>query len=243
VNHPPRRSATLLPALLGLVAVGLLSVLVAGPAHATAYRYWSYWQGASGQWEPAQTGPAGYSVVDQDVQGWRFGITAESPTQAPDNAPVFAELCPDLAAAEPADDQLRVAVVVDPGFVADAPKGQTPPADEVSCVTVPRGSTGNQALAAATRVDDDNGLVCALNGYPEGECSAEVPDAQASAAAAAAEDEQPNPAAISAASASGDSAPAEAPAGTGLIVGAAALAAVVGALVVLVRRRRGGGGS
>ena len=121
------------------------------------------------------------------------------PSQPPDNAPVFAALCPDLAAAGATSGQVRVAVVVDAGYAADAPTGQTPPGDVVSCVTVPEGSTGNQALAAAGAVTDDGGLICSINGYPEGECGNEVSDADAAAAATAAKDEQPNPAVVAAA--------------------------------------------
>ncbi len=89
-------------------------------------------------------------------------------------------------------------MVVDAGFVADAPSGQTPPADEVSCVTVPSGSTGSQALSAAGTITEQNGLVCAIDGFPANECSAEITDAEASAAAQAAASESPNPAQIGA---------------------------------------------
>ncbi len=226
-------------ALWGLTALlaGLLATLtLASPASATAYRYWSYWQGASGTWVAAQTGPGDYDVVDQDVQGWRFGITADSPGQAPDNTPDFAALCPDLASGSAPAGQLRVAVVIDAGFVADAPTGQTPPADSVSCVTVPEGSTGNQALAAAAEVSDQGGLVCAVNGYPTDECAAEVSDADAATAAAAAATEPANPAAVGA--------PASAPAtdsssGPGAIlwVGLAAVVALLVGVLLASRRR------
>jgi hypothetical protein len=170
-------------------------VCAAGSAQAAAYRYWSYWQGASGQWVAAQTGPGDHVVTDADVQGWRFGITSDAPSTPPDNDPDFAALCPALAATPAAHAMVRVAVVIDGGPTAAAPKGEAPPADQIACVTVPAGSTGNQALAAAASVRSEGSLVCAVNGYPATECGAEVTDDVAAAAASAAASEKPNPAA------------------------------------------------
>lgn len=225
-----RLAAAILLPLVGLVLAG---VALASPASASPYRYWSYWLGASGAWEVAQTGPGGYSLVDRDVQGWRFAITTESASQKPDNAPDFNSLCPALAAGDAPEGKLRVAVVIDSGFVADAPDGLQPPADVVSCVTVPAGSTGNQALAAAGNVREQGGLVCAINGYPTDECGAVVSDRDAAAAASAAATEKPNPAVVAA---SGQAASAPGLPGA-TILGLAALVGLVGA-AFLIRRRR-----
>jgi hypothetical protein len=237
VIHPLPRRAIAAPLAL---AIGLLAVLAtAAPAAAAAYRYWSYWQGASGTWVAAQTGPADHAVVDQDVQGWRFAISTAEVTAAPDNAPVFAALCPQLAAGGTVEGQLRVAVVVDSGFAADAPEGQTPPADLVACVTVPEGSTGSQALAAATSVDEQGGLVCAVNGYPTDECGAEVSDADAATAAQAAADEAPNPAVIAAPPAQDGANGDDGGGPRTFLIGAAVLAALLLAawLIPAARRR------
>ena len=231
--------------LITLISATLAAVALAAPAHAAAYRYWSYWQGDSGTWVAAQTGPGDYAVVDGDVQGWRFAITTDMPAQAPDNDPDFAALCPDLDAAGATSGELRVAVVIDAGFVADAPDGETPPADVVSCVTVPEGSTGNQALAAAGAVNEDGGLVCAINGYPADECGAEVTDADAAAAATAAEAEEPNPAVVAAATTT-DEASAEAVTTTessssswvGFLLGAVVIGALIAAAFIIPKRRR-----
>ncbi len=234
----PGRTAAL---LITLLAAALATVALAAPAEAAAYRYWSYWQGATGTWVAAQTGPGDYTLVDSDVQGWRFTVTAETPTQGPDNAPVFADLCPDLSAAGATAGQVRVAVVIDAGYAADAPTGQAPPADAVSCVTVPEGSTGNQALAAAGAVTDDNGLICSINGYPEGECGTEVSDADAAAAATAAKDEQPNPAVVTAGTATDDAATTSDSGGSswvGFALGALVLALLLGAAYWIPRQRR-----
>jgi hypothetical protein len=233
----PGRAAAL---LITLLTAALATVALAAPAHAAAFRYWSYWQGATGTWVAAPTGPGDYTLVDSDVQGWRFTITTDTPSTPPDNPPVFADLCPDLAAAGATAGQVRVAVVIDAGYTADAPEGQTPPGDVVSCVTVPEGSTGNQALAAAGAVTDENGLVCSINGYPEGECGSEVSDADAAAAAAAAQDEQPNPAVVAAGTTT-DATTTTSTAGTsraGFVLGTLILALLIGAAYWIPRRRR-----
>ncbi|HYN57457.1 MAG TPA: SCO2322 family protein [Motilibacterales bacterium] len=227
--------------LITLLTAALATVALAAPAQAAAYRYWSYWQGDSGTWVAAQTGPGDHTLVDSDVQGWRFAVTAEAPMQGPDNAPVFADLCPDLSAAGTTAGQLRVAVVIDAGYIADAPAGQIPPADVVSCVTLPEGSTGNQALAAAGAVSEDGGLICSINGYPEGECAAEVSDADAAAAATAAEGEQANPAVVAAGATDQDTTSTTDSGGnsrTGFAVGALILALLLGAAFWIPAQRR-----
>lgn len=240
-----QRTATVLFAGLAAAALALAMIALtpAAPAHAAAYRFWSYWQGATGQWVMAQTGPSEYQLVDEDVQGWRFAISTEEISQKPDNSPDFAALCPDLAAAAAPSGELRVAVVVDSGFVAEAPAGQTPPADVVSCVTVPEGSTGAQALAAAATVTESGGLICAVNGYPADECSAEVSDADAAAAAAAAATESPNPAVVAGPSASAPADPAstsETASPAWFVGGVVVLAALVAAAfgIPALRRRQ-----
>ncbi len=230
-----RLISPLLAAALALLAV----VAVSGTAQASAYRYWSYWQGSTGTWVAAMTGPGDYSVVDRDVQGWRFGITADLPSVPPDNSPDFATLCPQLAADTPPAGAVRVAVVVDAGFVADAPSGQVPPADSISCVTVPEGASGNQALAAAVSVTDEQGLVCSIGGYPQGECTSEVADADAAAAAQAAKQESANPATPGASQTSAATESAGNPLGAWApVAGIAAVAALVVATVAVVRSRR-----
>ena len=226
--------------LITLISATLAAVALAAPAHAAAYRYWSYWQGDSGTWVAAQTGPGDHTVLDEDVQGWRFAITTDMPAQAPDNDPVFAALCPDLAAAGATAGELRVAVVIDAGFTADAPEGETPPGDVVSCVTVPEGSTGNQALAAAGAVNEDGGLVCSINGYPADECGNEVSDADAATAATAAEAEEPNPATVAAATTTDEATTTTESSSSwvGFLLGAVVIGALIAAAFIIPKRRR-----
>ncbi len=225
-----------IPALLLAAAIPLLATTaLAGPAQAASYRYWSYWLGTSGTWQSAAVGPGDHEIVDGDVQGWRFSITAAMPSETPDNAPDFPSLCPDLADTGAPDGQLRAAVVVDSGFTAAAPDGQAPPRDVIACVTVPEGSTGYQALAAAAAVSDQGGLVCSINGYPQGECGAEIPDEVATTVAEAAAAEQPNPALAGAPAEQPDDS-ATSPAG--FLAGAAVLAVLLAAAVAVPRLRR-----
>ncbi len=237
---PGRRSAALsiCRVTTALVTTALVTVALAAPAQATAYRYWAYWLGSSGTWVAAQTGAGSHVLVDEDVQGWRFGITTQDPAQGPDNDPDFAALCPQLAQDGPVEGQVRVAVVIDSGFLAEAPDGETPPADEVACVTVPEGSTGNQSLAEAGSITDQGGLVCGINGYPSDECGAPVPDDVAVAAQEAASSEAPNPAVVTVSTAQRTA--TDDPAGSssaGLWVAVLAIIALVGSAGLVWRRR------
>jgi hypothetical protein len=81
-------------------------------------------------------------------------------------------LCPDLTSAP--SGQKRVAVVLDFGTAAEAPRGETPPPARIACVVVPVSANGVQVLAAATAIRSKDGLVCALSGYPQAECATSV---------------------------------------------------------------------
>lgn len=153
-----------------------LSALLVAPWLATsaqasdAYRYWSYWWGgADGSWEYAQSAPAQRILTDGDVEGWLFLASAEqTPSQQPGEPADFAAICTD---GEPVAGQVRVAVVIDYGNPDIAPEGSSVPQGPVtSCVTVPQGSTGEQALAAAAEVRSEQGAVCGINNYPSSGC-------------------------------------------------------------------------
>jgi hypothetical protein len=231
----------------GALALALLAVvLVAAPAHAAAYRYWTYWQSPTGSaaWAFATQGAGTWVPADGDVEGWAFGITTASadPEDAPGAAPDFAAIC----ASTPAEpDRKRVALVIDAGPAAVAPDGDTPPPASSTCVVAAPDATGYEILRSVVEVRTDNGLVCGLGGYPSTECAPVLDDEQAAellalansaeqASATAPETDVPADASLPAA----PDAPADggSPIATIAVVGG--LAAVTGVLVL--RRRRVG---
>jgi hypothetical protein len=153
-------------------------VVSAPAAEAVSYRYWTYWSGerpgTAAAWTFSSRGPATDVVKDGTVIGWRFAVTAQAGTTRPRAAAGLATLCPDLA--DPVPDRTRVALVVDYGTAADAPPGQQPPLTgsvRVECLTI-AGSrvTGATVLdEAGVAVRTENGLLCALDSYPRGECA------------------------------------------------------------------------
>ena len=66
------RRAALLCVLAGL----LLSAT--SPAHATGYRYWSFWDRTGTTWTYATQGPSTAVPSDGDVQGFRFAVSEDS---------------------------------------------------------------------------------------------------------------------------------------------------------------------
>lgn len=178
------RAAAVVVGVLVALPLALAAVLAsAAPAEASTYRYWTYWWGsgtgktASG-WTFAQVGPAGHRVDDTWVLGWRFATTSTVGSTPPRQSADFATLCPGLSA--PVTGSVRVALVIDYGTTADAPPGQTPPTTSTvrrECLTVAAGSRGVDVLrAAGVTVRSENGLICALDGYPVGECAPVVAD-------------------------------------------------------------------
>ncbi len=177
----PRRvtAAALAVAVLGVPVTLALAVVLAPAAEASTYRYWSYWWGErpdrSATWQYASQGPATHTVADTWVLGWRFATAPENGASPPRQSARFTDLCPGLDT--PVVGSVRVALVVDYGSASDAPPGQTPPTSSsvrVECLTLPTTSrvTGSTVLAAAgVAVRTEAGLVCALDGYPKGECA------------------------------------------------------------------------
>jgi hypothetical protein len=180
MTHARRATATALAvAVLGVPVTLGLAVALAPAAEASTYRYWSYWwgerPGKPAAWQYAAQGPATHSVGDTWVLGWRFATAPENGASAPRQSASFAALCPGLDA--PEAGSVRVALVVDYGSSADAPPGQTPPTSSsvrVECLALPTSPrvTGSTVLGAAgVPVRTEAGLVCALDGYPKGECA------------------------------------------------------------------------
>jgi hypothetical protein len=212
-------------------AAVLLLVLGATPAHATGYRYWSYWLRSGGTWTYAQTGPATHTPKDGDVEGWRFAVSADAAARAtrPRGAADFAAICGGTA---PAAGRTRVALVIDPGTPGDAPGGATPPAARTACAQVPSGASSADALASVARPlrYDSAGILCAIGGYPETGCGEQVsghgPDPAAGSPA------------TSAGTAAGGTGSHHAGPALGLLAGLAVVLALVGAARWQSRGRR-----
>ncbi len=179
-----RRTTTALAAVVVGVLAALPLLLAAPPAQASTYRYWTYWwaasnTGRSGSWVFSSVGPAGHRVNDTWVLAWRFSTTTSTTGGAkPRQSSDFATLCPSLSSPVPGKD--RVALVLDYGTASDAPPGQRPPSTttaRVECLTLPSHPTGLAVLnAAGVTIRSQDGLVCALDGYPQGECAPLVAD-------------------------------------------------------------------
>ncbi|UYQ61839.1 SCO2322 family protein [Streptomyces peucetius] len=178
--------------LLGLGT--LLTVLVAVPAQAAGYRYWSFWQSGDGRWTYATEGPATARPADGSVHGFRFSVSENSGDAAkPRRAPDFAAIC----AKTPAKDGTkRVALVIDPGTVKDAPQGETPPALRTACAQVAGTATTAEALAQVAKPlrYNSQALLCAISGYPKSGCGEQLsgPAAKPDPAEARTDDDGPS---------------------------------------------------
>ncbi|MEW2132612.1 SCO2322 family protein [Streptomyces sp. NPDC005435] len=162
-----RRAVTLLVA-------ALLPLAGAAQAHATGYRYWSFWDRSGGHWTYATQGPSTTRPEDGDVQGFRFAVSADSADATrPRGTADFDTVC----ARTPAKHGTkRVALVIDFGTPADAPSGEKPPPVRTACVRVAPDATTAEALAATAKPlrYDTNALLCAISGYPHRGCGEQV---------------------------------------------------------------------
>ena len=183
---PAQRVAAVVVGVLVAVPLALVALLAAAaPAEASTYRYWTYWWGddtgkTKPGWTFAKVGPAGHTVQDTWVLGWRFATSRSTTGSAPPRqSSDFTTLCPRLA---PVAGSVRVALVIDYGTSADAPPGQRPPTTtsvRVECLTIagsPRGTDVLRDAKPPVQVRSENGLICALDGYPRDECAPVVPD-------------------------------------------------------------------
>ena len=175
------RSRVALVCIAALAAVH--TVLLAPGAHAAAYRYWTYWQGTSGEWVFATAGPAFTLPADGAVEGWRFAVTTQSGTASakPTRDADFNAICSETPA-QP--DLKRVALVVDFGIPQDAPTSESAPSAIATCVSIKQEASGYDVLRSVVEVRTDDGLICGLAGYPALECAPIVEDKGAAAPSA-----------------------------------------------------------
>ncbi|SDK01625.1 SCO2322 family protein [Streptomyces indicus] len=166
---------TRLRAATALLVGAVLAVLLAAPAQADAYRYWSFWfKDDKGAWAYATQGPATAKPSDGDVEGFRFAVSEDSADAAkPREDADFAAICADT---EPKDGHKRVALVIDFGTAKDAPSGETPPEPRTACAQIAADGTSADALAAVAKPlrYDSNALLCAISGYPKSGCGDQV---------------------------------------------------------------------
>ncbi|MCN9243586.1 SCO2322 family protein [Streptomyces sp. RY43-2] len=207
-----RRAATAL-------ALALLVLFTGGQAHATGYRYWSFWERQGEAWTYATQGPSLSRPADGDVQGFRFAISEDSQRATkPRGTTDFATICADTPAQS---GKKRVAIVLDFGTAEDAPSGEKPPARRTVCARVREDATTADALAAVVPPlrYDTNALLCAIAGYPHQGCGEQIRDTAQSKPDESSTSSHGTPSA-------------------GLLVGAVAVAALGGAAIWQARRRR-----
>lgn len=158
----------------GLLCAALVLLAGAGQAHATGYRYWSFWERTGSRWTYATQGPSNVRPDDGAVEGFRFAVSADSADASrPRGAADFGTIC---AGTPAGSGTKRVALVLDFGTPADAPSGETPPARRTACARVSADATTAEALAAVAKPlrYDTNALLCAISGYPEKGCGEQV---------------------------------------------------------------------
>jgi hypothetical protein len=180
LNVPPARAqhrrlavllATMLVAILAtLVATVTASVTASAAGAQEAFRFWGYYAWQGGKWEFSQVGPDQTKPAEGAVEGWRFAVSPpEASPRVPRATGDFSAICGSTAAVS---GKKRVAVVIDYGVPAEAPKGETPPQARGACAVVAAGADGVQVLQAVAPVRAQEALVCAIDGYPRTECGA-----------------------------------------------------------------------
>jgi hypothetical protein len=178
MKSPLRRTTA---ALITLLVTGFALVATASSASAEdGYRYWNYSHLAGDAFEFAQTGPGDAMPKDGDVEGWRYGTSTVSQGISPRadlDSVTFDAVC---GAAEAAAGEKRVAVLIDYGTESDA-DGATTPEPRAECAVVPNDANGQQVLDAVVDLRADQGMICALDGYPAKGCGEPVGDAEVSA--------------------------------------------------------------
>ena len=159
-----------------LLAIVLIASFTTPSAQAASkgWRYWAYFQSAPGAtaWKTAMTGPT-VDIADGSVEGWSFVFDSDDiPSQAPRIAPSFKKICGSTKADK---DTKRIAVVIDFGLTAYAPKGEKVRKTISTCVRTAKTSQGIDVLGQITKVRAaSSGLICGLNGYPAKECGVEI---------------------------------------------------------------------
>jgi hypothetical protein len=230
--------ARLRAALVPLIAA-LLAVTVTGPAQAVDYRFWGFYQLASGSWSFAQKGPDQTVPEDGTVEGWRFAVSGADSSRFPRDLLTFDEICSTTPASA---GNKRVGLVVDFGRAADSADNATPPEPTSVCAVVPTAATSVDVLKEAGDLRSEKGIVCAVDGYPATDCGGEVKDVSAEAKAADTPVQIAAPAAATSAAGAQDTSPTSAEAEdsgnvVAYVIAGIALLALLAFLLVRSRTR------
>ena len=161
--------------LITLLILGT-SVFTIPTSHSATkgWRYWGYYQAAPGatSWTTAMTGPT-VDVADGAVEGWSFVFSSDDvPSVPPKIKPNFKAIC-GKTMADP--DTKRVALVIEFGSKAWAPKGEKPAKTITRCVRTALDSQGIDVLGQVVKIRAaSSGPICGLNGFPAKECGVEI---------------------------------------------------------------------
>ncbi|MDA2963364.1 MAG: SCO2322 family protein [Actinomycetota bacterium] len=163
-------------AILLTLTILASSIVITPLANAAdkGWRYWGYFQSAHGRstWVAAMTGPT-VDIADGSVEGWSFVFSSNDiPSVAPKVAPSFKAIC---AKTKADPDTKRIAVVIDFGASAWAPKGEKVAKTITRCVRTAKESQGIDVLGQVVKIRAaSSGLICGLNGFPAKECGVEI---------------------------------------------------------------------
>jgi hypothetical protein len=173
LNRKSSQKITHVLALL-IFTLSQFAPITSATAADKGWRYWGYYQAAPGatKWTAAMTGPT-VDIEDGAVEGWSFVFSSDDiPSTPPMIKPNFAAICGKTKADK---DTKRIALVVDFGSKAYAPKGEKVQKTITTCVRTAKTSQGIDVLGMALKVRAaKSGLICGLNGYPAKECGVEI---------------------------------------------------------------------
>ncbi|WP_246531042.1 SCO2322 family protein [Streptomyces bathyalis] len=173
------------PASAADVQATKATTTAAAPAAVTArtsgsgsYRYWAFWErkGKDGNaaWSYATQGPSVLRPEDGAVLGFRFALSEDSKdAEKPRGEAEFAAVC---GGTEAERGRKRIALAIDFGTPAHAPRGESPPRRRTTCAQVDEDATAADALADVAKPlrYNSDALLCAIDGYPERGCGEQI---------------------------------------------------------------------
>ncbi|MDP9443672.1 MAG: SCO2322 family protein [Actinomycetota bacterium] len=160
--------------------VAILAALIAVPAPAKAadgFQYWGYYHLRDGEWQFATKGANAITPKDGAVEGYRFAISTVDQARPPRVETTFDEIC---GGTDAAAGQKRIGIVLDYGTADEAPQGRRLPESRPQghCAVVPERFSTQQALESVADLRIQDGLICAIDGFPVTGCGEEVTDVE-----------------------------------------------------------------